>query len=468
MTETKYGDRIIRVPMERPRYYQAVTAPMMRFFGKAFGPVNFSFNCQYIAQPFLMDEKPHAHDVDQFFFFLGGDLTNMEKFDAEVEIWLGEEAEKHVIGAASIVHIPRGLTHCPINFKRIGSPIFFMDVFLSPGYKRVQARGQTDFPAVKADMIKIDIFNHVMPEKYRAALDKKAGYTVHRQINALFPMLWDIEERFRMMDRFEGLRQVLTVVQPPLETVVDAPTAVGLARLANDEMADLVAKYPDRFIAAAACLPMNDPEAAVKEAERAVRELGFKGVQVFTPVGDKPLDAPEFLPLYEKMSGFDLPIWIHPTREPAVPEYRSEENSRYNLFAGLGWPYETSTAMARLVLSGLFDKLPNIKFIVHHCGAMIPYLITRLCRQERHDWLQRPTRDYFKLFYADTALQGNVPALMCGYAFFGEDHLLFGTDAPFGEGIYDRDIAAVESMEVTPAAKKKIFHRNANRLLNID
>ena len=314
---------------------------------------------------------------------------------------------------------------------------------------------------------KIDVFTHISTLKYEEALYKKARETVHKEINARYPALVDLDERFRMMDKFAGLKQVITIVQPSLEGVVDAKDAIDLARLANDEMAELVIRYPDRFVAAAACLPMNDMDASLSEAERAIKELDMKGVQIFTPAGHKPLDRPEFMPLYALMSENGLPIWIHPTREKTVPDYTDEVESMYDIYLTLGWPYETSKAMARLVFSGVFDKYPNIKFITHHLGAMIPFFVPRLVRAKR-DWLQRPPEQYFKMFYGDTAVGGHIPSLVCGHAYFGDEHVLFGTDAPFnGEINIESAIKAVESLQISDVAKQKIFADNAKELLGL-
>ena len=168
---------------------------------------------------------------------------------------------------------------------------------------------------------KIDIFTHILPIKYREALDKKSKDTFYQEINRPVLELSDLDARFRVMDKFEGVKQVLTIASPPLEMVVDEASALDLARIANDEMAELVNKYPDRFIAAVGCLPMNNMDAALIEADRAIKELAFKGVQIYTPTNGKPLDSPEFMALYEKMSGYDLPIWIHPARDRDFPDY---------------------------------------------------------------------------------------------------------------------------------------------------
>ena len=100
--------------------------------------------------------------------------------------------------------------------------------------------------------------------------------------------------------------------------VVSPSDAIELAKIANDEMAELVTKYPDKFIAAVACLPLNDIDAAIKEADRAITQLRFRGVQIFSNINGEPLDAPKFRPLYERMAQHDLPIWIHPWNSPIM------------------------------------------------------------------------------------------------------------------------------------------------------
>ena len=126
--------------------------------------------------------------------------------------------------------------------------------------------------------------------------------------------LHDLDARFRIMDKFPDILEVLTVTIPPLERVADPVAAVELARVSNDEMAELVFRYPDRFVAAVANLPMNNMEAALIETDRAIKELKFRGVQIYTNVNGEPLDLPKFKPLYEKMAYYNLSILIHPDR----------------------------------------------------------------------------------------------------------------------------------------------------------
>ena len=225
-----------------------------------------------------------------------------------------------------------------------------------------------------------------------------------------------------------------------------------------------------------------DVDAALDEVDRAIKDLKFRGVQIYTPIIDKPLDSPEFMPLYEKMCQYNLPIWLHPQRGIEYPDYKSEKTSQYHIFGILGWVYETSTAMMRLVLSGTMEKYPGLKFITHHAGAMIPFLEMRLAEwldgynmlfgRTDIENLRKPAVDYFKMFYADTALCGDVPALMCGYTFFGAEHMLFGTDYPYdlegGDKYISRTIDAVYRMDISDADKEMIFEGNAKRILSLN
>lgn len=331
---------------------------------------------------------------------------------------------------------------------------------------------------------KIDIFCHILPAKYRQALYKKAQRGLYLEADDDLeshhnstPALFDLDLRFRIMDQYEGVRQVLTIAAPPLEAVAGPEVTVGLAKLANDGIAELVEKYPERFVAGVAYLPMNDVDAALDEAKRAITELNLKGVLVYTPVDGKPLDSPEFMPLYEMMAGEDLPIWIHPVRGRDTPDYKNESYSKYRIFHIFGWPYETTAAMCRLVFSGLFDKYPNLRFITHHCGGMVPFFSQRLADQSQGMFdqgyaetklsLKQPPIEYFKKFYGDTAL-GSTHGLTCGYAFFGAEHILFGTDMPFGGAPrIGRIINSIEEMAIPGPDKVRIFEENAKKILRL-
>ena len=326
--------------------------------------------------------------------------------------------------------------------------------------------------------MKIDVFCHIVPPKYKLELDKTIGSVAMVEV---LPTLYDMEQRFRVMDKFKDVVQVLTVSLPPLENVTDKNKMISLAKLANDEMAELLVKYPDRFVAAIASLPMNDIDAALRETDRAIKDLNFRGVQIFTPMKDKPLDSPEFFPLYEKMAKYNLPIFIHPHRDADYPDYRTEKESLYSLNTLFGWIYETSAAMIRLTYSGVMEKYPDLQIITHHSGAMIPFLEKRvidfadfgdkLLKTDIKRNLRKPVRDYLKMFYVDTAIYGNTPGLMCSYALYGAKHMLFATDFPYdvewGVRHNKATIESIEHMDISDAEKKMIFEDNTRNLLHL-
>jgi len=330
--------------------------------------------------------------------------------------------------------------------------------------------------------LKIDVFPHILPIKYKEAIYETApaGFYGQRVLDSQ-PTLWELDRRFRIMDKYEGLVQVLTLAIPPVEAIAPPDKAADLARLGNDEMAELVLKYPDRFVGAVAGLPMNDMEAALREVDRAITELQFKGVQVCSHINDKPLDSPEFEPLFARMSQYNLPIWIHPRTGITAVDYRGESGSKYRIASTFGWPYETSVAMARLVFSGIFERYPNLTIITHHSGAMVPFLEQRIISFQDTDAVLRRTRhghmltkapiDYFRMFYADTALYGCTAGLTCAFSFFGPDHMLFATDMPFdcqyGDRFVRQTINSIEEMDISDVDRKKIYEDNARRLLRL-
>jgi len=333
--------------------------------------------------------------------------------------------------------------------------------------------------------MKIDIFNHFMPKDYFARLANLVPGNVVLNAFPRIKALVDVDERLRLIDRFDGMAHVLSLANPPLELVGPPSVTPELARVANDELAALCSRYPEHFPAFVAALPMNNIDAALDEIDRSITMLGARGVQLFTNVAGKPLSRPEFRPIFQRMAAYDLPIWIHPMRGPQFSDYADEQASEDEIWFSFGWPYETTACMTRLIYSGLFDELPSVKLISHHMGGMIPYFagkITLGFRQifygtpERNPvaeqrGLKRPPLDYFKMLYADTALNGARAATQCGHEFFGSHACLFATDAPFdaegGLGLIRNTINAVESLAIERAQRELIFAGNARKLLKL-
>jgi uncharacterized protein len=320
---------------------------------------------------------------------------------------------------------------------------------------------------------KIDFFCHILPPKYHEAFVRKGQRGYNFEANASSPQLANLDLRLKTLDKFDGLKQVLTLGAPGIESAFPQD-AMDMARMANDGMAEIVNKYPDCFVAAIASLPMNNVDAALREGERAFNSLKCKGIQVFSSINGKPLDSPEFLPIYEMMAQYDLPILIHPGREREVPDYPGEKASKYLLFQAFAWPYETTLALGRLVYSGVMEKYPNLKIVAHHCGAMIPFFAARFrdvaaAGEGEIMKLTKPPQEYFKRIYGDTVLGANTSALMCGYSFFGADHMVFSTDYPYPGADFGVQavIKGIEGMNITDEEKTKIFSKNVRRLLKL-
>jgi aminocarboxymuconate-semialdehyde decarboxylase len=344
-------------------------------------------------------------------------------------------------------------------------------------------RLKPDTPYIDRHM-KIDVFNHIVTPRYRDRRLEIAPARMRLQDQErVMPTLFDLDARFRVMDGAgDGYVQIINTANPPVENFASPADALELSRIANDEMAELVARHPARFAGAAACLPMNDVDAAIGELERAVRDLRMCAVQIYTDVKGTPLDAPEFAPVLDRIAELDIPLLLHPVRGPDRPDYPTEEASRFDTWRISGWLYDTVAAMSRLVFSGIFDRHPEVKIVTHHLGGFAPYATERIregfdkylkAAQARNEPvpLNKHPHDYFHDFYADTITIGSVPALACGLAFFGADRVMFATDMPFdtqgGRKYLEVALQAMAELDASPSDKAKIFEGNAKRLFHL-
>jgi predicted TIM-barrel fold metal-dependent hydrolase len=335
----------------------------------------------------------------------------------------------------------------------------------------------------------IDAFNHFFPKRLwdRMLAAEGTARGIGMRMRGV-PAIYDLDERFRVMDMFKNknLSQILSLGMPPLDAMGEPALAVEFARLGNDGLAELVAKHPDRFPGYVAALPMSAPDAAVKEAERAITELGANGFQIHTNVNGAPLDDPKFFPIFETIARHGKPILLHPSRGADMPDYKTESKSKYEIWWTFGWPYETSAAMSRIVFSGMMDRLPNLKLLSHHLGALVPYLEGRVgpgwdqlgARTSDEDLrttvlakLKKRPLDYFKDFYADTAVFGSRAATVCGLEFYPTEKVLFASDCPFdpekGPGYIRETIKVLESIDMPQDKREKISFRNAEQLFGL-
>ena len=266
----------------------------------------------------------------------------------------------------------------------------------------------------------------------------------------------------------------LQVISHTVSGIVFLPGSedVRLARAANDQLAAAVAAHPDRF-AGFATLPMTDPEAAADELERAVRSLGFKGAMINGTTNGRFLDDPSFLPILERAVALDVPIYIHPAEPPATVReaYYSgfDPAVNYSLStAGWGWHSEVGIHALRLILAGVFDRLPTLQIIIGHMGEMIPFMLARinnvLTPVAKH--LQHAVPDYFlQNFYITTSGFFTDPPLLLALQTMGADRIIFSVDYPYSANEQGR--VFLDSASISPADKEKISHLNAERLLKL-
>jgi predicted TIM-barrel fold metal-dependent hydrolase len=328
----------------------------------------------------------------------------------------------------------------------------------------------------------LDAFAHIQPPEYARrvhdALARRPGDPLLAEWELMLaedPALTDLQARWHSMDRFEGYRQVLVPGAPPIEALAEPAAVAELARSLNDELADLVTRHPERFAGFAAALPTTDVELAVAELERAMNTHGALGAQLYTNVLGRPLDRPELEPLFARAEALDATIWLHPYRSLHWSDYPhgGEPVSHYNLYWTFGWPYETAIAMARLVYAGVIDRHPQLKLIAHHGGGLVPHLAGRL--RER-PWgedadgvlkLPRPSLDYFRSFYADTAMMGASHAVRCAIEFFGIEHVLFGSDFGFGNDYLARTVIDLTELRLPAEQLELLYEGNARRVLGL-
>jgi aminocarboxymuconate-semialdehyde decarboxylase len=338
--------------------------------------------------------------------------------------------------------------------------------------------------------VKIDAFCHIMPRPYYDkffSLEASGDVLNLRKRVSNIPSLVDMDVRFGQMDEFGAdYRQIINIAAPPVEYFGSPAISRELSRIGNESMAELVRNHPERFAGFTACVPMDDPDAAVEEFEYAMTELGALGAQIYTHVGGEAMDAERFDPFYAKVAEHGALLQVHPCRSSAWPDYPTEERSRYEIWWTFGWEYDLSAFMARIVFSGVFERYPDLKMLIHHGGSMVPHfsgrvgpgwdqLGARTPEDQRADITGYPLTkrplDYFKMMYADTAMFGAAHALRCSIDFYGADHVLFASDSPYdperGPGYIRATIQNLNEIGLSDAEKEAIFSGNVIRLLGL-
>jgi predicted TIM-barrel fold metal-dependent hydrolase len=279
----------------------------------------------------------------------------------------------------------------------------------------------------------------------------------------------DPEVRLKVMDKYGVDVQAVSLTMESLDGF-DAETAAGICNRANSDNYALCKAHPKRFVNICA-ISLLDVHGAMNELDRAINELDCRGVTVATNQSGKGLDSPEYLPFYEKLSKHDLPLLLHPCNWKL---YSLADESQWMFMSRFGWPLDSTQAVWRLIFGGVFDRFPTLKVVMHHLGAMFPYFAGRIQfgLATLRDKLPRDFSEYWKNIYGDSALSGGpLEAYACGYAFFGPDNVLYGTDYPFGPEEGERFVRAnkegLTSLSISTGDMQKILGENAKKLLKI-
>lgn len=296
-------------------------------------------------------------------------------------------------------------------------------------------------------MTKIDVFAHVLlPKFYEKML--KIDANIPKDIPFINnEVLTDMKKRRETA--LSGVKQIISYVNVNPEDYVDGDRAYELCKEANEELIQTIRDNSDIFYGGVAMIPMNNIDGAIDIMENQVlKNKELFGIQIFTRALGKSIAADEYLKIFEYASKYNLTIWMHP-----VFDNRKPDNNIV-----FSWEYELSQAMMDIVNAGIFQKYPNLKIIVHHAGAMVPFFAGRV----KYILGLEKEKD-FKKFYVDTAILGNPKALDLAASYFGVDHLVFGTDAPLGimpAGATKEILEAIDNMSITAEEKEKILNDN--------
>ncbi len=333
----------------------------------------------------------------------------------------------------------------------------------------------------KGEYFTIDAYSHFSTMDIIDKLEKLSGQSPNpfRPIFQNNLPLIDPVARIQAMDRIGADIHIL-VPLPYLESTpavyASGPhgKALEAAQFINNSIYDIVQAYPTRF-RGVAMLPTFNVDDMLLEFDRAINKLGFVGgLFVVSPLA-KVADHPDYIKLYEKACDYDVPLWIHPARAVVPPDYTSEPASMYMNWMTVGWPMDTTTAMIRMVFSGVFDQIPNLKVIVHHKGALIPFWFNRIngiIMQQGQQMvkIQPPYLPHFQKFYIDTACPAFEPdqMKMC-YEFFPPDHTLYGTDAPLdgqkGAAFYDAARSSLENIGLKKRELAMVYAGNVKKII---
>ena len=325
----------------------------------------------------------------------------------------------------------------------------------------------------------VDIHSHFFPEAYLKLIEYEGepfGVTLRRdhpegptivvgvaKFGPLRPPFYDPDLRLKAMNK-QGVQVHALSLTAPMVYPAEGPLALKLAQAWNDAAADMARAHPDRFVGLAT-LPMQDPDAAAGEVDRAVTQLGCRGIYLGTNVRGKELADPSFLPVFERINALGVPVFLHP-----LTVIGSQRLAKYHLHNLLGNPFDSTVAAANMIFGGLLDRYPKLEVCLPHAGGALPYLIGRLTRgwkvRQECKALPKPPRSYLRRFTFDT-ISHSPEALHYLIGLVGADRLMVGSDYCFDMG-YERPVEVVTALKLNRKDQEKILGGNAMRLLRLN
>jgi len=325
--------------------------------------------------------------------------------------------------------------------------------------------------------LRLDLHTHFYTQAYfdniresggDFSFDKSpSGQTIITHRGARFfgitPPMTNVDLRIEAMDRVGIDIQVVSLSTPNI-FYTDGTRQPFVARMMNNAYADLIAKYPKRFKAFAS-IPMDNPDEALKELHRAIGDLKLNGVILLSNIGGKPLTSPQYRPFFAEANRMKLCIFLHPMLPVA-----SEPFKEYVLGPIIGFPMDTTLAVARMCYDGMLKDFPDIRWIIGHIGGAVPYLMERMDSGFRDFGECRVKIDqlpsvYLKRLYYDT-VTFNPQNLMMARDLVGSDHMVMGSDFPHLLGSIDKAVSSIEALNIPQAEKRRIFEGTAMSILN--
>lgn len=326
----------------------------------------------------------------------------------------------------------------------------------------------------------IDVQSHFLPEKWIYEVSKRKEYPTLEKITEDMWLIHgseydklpynikksgvDIKSKLKEMDEAGIETTILTLSPPTPDVITDRKEADRLAKVSNDGIFEVVSSYPDRF-RGVANLGYGNMDESIKELNRCIDELNFVGLQIYPYVRGAGIEDSSFRPILKILEEKGVPLILHPG-SPINKDYGS-----YNMGSLMGYWFDDAMAMMKLILSGVFEELPNLKVVCPHAWSLLPYLIDRVDTQVSRfskflgGNIKKTPGEYLKNVYTDCNNFSTDTLKFAINKMGGVDKMMFGSDSPFVEGKFVTDL--ILNLGLSEEEVDKIFYKNAKELFKI-